>query len=112
MAKGLTAAELTAELADRTGISRTDVRHIMDELGDVVREQLGKANKVKISNIVQLEPKVRKGIKKGTMVMNPSKGEKVKHPGKAPSVKVTARVLSAVGKGDHLPSVAKVKKAR
>jgi nucleoid DNA-binding protein len=111
MAKGLTAAELVSELAERTGISKTDVRHVMDELGDVVREEVGKAHKVKIGNLVQFQAKVRKGIKKGTMVMNPSAGEKVKHPGKPPSVKITARVLAGVAKGDHLPSVQKVKKA-
>jgi nucleoid DNA-binding protein len=107
----MSASELVAELAERTGISKTDVRHIMDELRDVIQDNLGKATKTKVGNIVQIEPKVRKGIKKGTMVMNPSAGEKVKHPGKPPSVKVTARVLAGVGKGDHLPSVQKVKRA-
>ena len=110
-AKAMAGTELVTEITDRTGISKTDVKHMLAELTEIVQEQLGNARKVKIGNIVQLEPKVRKGIKKGTMVMNPSKGEKVKHPGKPPSVKVTARVLAAVGKGDHLPSVQKVKKA-
>jgi len=108
----MTAGELVAELADRSGIPKTDVRHLLDELGDVAREQLSAAKKFKIGSLVQLEPKVRKGIKKGTMVMNPSAGKKVKHPGKPPSVRITARVLTGLSKGDHLPSVQKVKKAK
>ena len=106
----MNASEFFTELADLTGISKTDIRHLIDVLGDVVRTEIGKGKKVKIGNLVQFEPKVRKGIKKGTMVMNPSAGEKVRHPGKPPSVKVTARVLTGVGKGDHIPSVQKVKK--
>jgi nucleoid DNA-binding protein len=98
------------ELSERTGISKTDIRHLLDELGDFLREEIQKGKKVKIGTLVQFEPKVRKGIKKGTMVMNPAAGEKVKHPGKPPSVKVTARVLTGLAKGDHLPSVQKVKK--
>lgn len=108
----MTAAEFVNELADRTGIAKTDIRHVLDELGDVVREEIAAARKVKISNLVQFEPKVRKAIKKGTMVMNPSKGEKVKHPGKPASVRITARVLAGLSKGDHLPSVQKVKKSK
>jgi nucleoid DNA-binding protein len=108
--KVMAGPELVAELSDRTGIGKTDIKHTLAELQDVVQECLGQARKVKIGNIVQLETKVRKGIKKGTMVMNPAKGEKVRHPGKPPSVKVTARVLAGVGKGDHLPSVQKVQK--
>lgn len=107
----MTATELVSEISDRTGISRADVRHVLAELTDITREEISKAHKVKIGNIVQLEPKVRRGIKKGAMVMNPSVGEKVRHPGKPPSVRVTARVLAAVSKGDHLPSVQKVKRA-
>jgi nucleoid DNA-binding protein len=109
--KALSGLEFVNEIAERTGISKTDVKHVLAEITEVVQETIGKGRKVKIGNIVQLEPKVRKGIKKGTMVMNPAKGEKVKHPGKPPSVKVTARVLAAVGKGDHLPSVQRVQKA-
>lgn len=106
----MNASAFVTELTDRTGIPKTDVRHLIDELGDVIREELQKGKKVKIGTLVQFEPKVRKGIKKGTMVMNPSKGEKVKHPGKPASVKVTARVLTGLAKGDHLPSVQKVNK--
>ena len=36
------ATAFAAELADRTGISKTDVRHLLDEIGDVVREEIAK----------------------------------------------------------------------
>lgn len=108
----LSGTEMVAEISDRTGIPKADVKHVLSELTDVIQEEIGNAHRVKIGQIVQLEPKVRKGIKKGTMVMNPAEGKKVRHKGKPPSVKVTARVLSAVGKGNHLPSVQKVQKAR
>jgi len=102
--------DFIGELSARTGIPRTDIRHLIDELGDFIREEISQGKKVKLGMLVQFEPKVRKGIKKGTMVMNPSIGEKVRHEGKPASVKVTARVLSGLGKGDHLPSVQKVQR--
>jgi DNA-binding protein HU-beta len=104
----LTASEMAAEIADRSGISKTDVRHVLDTLHDVVLEQLGFCQRVKIANVVQLEPKEKKK-RKARMGRNPATGEAVKISAKPASVVVKARVLKDAK--EAAPSLNKLKRA-
>jgi DNA-binding protein HU-beta len=104
----LTATEMASELAERTGVSKTDVRHVLDELHNVVIEQLGFCQRVKIANIVQLEPKI-KAKRKARIGRNPATGEDVKIAAKPAEAVVRARVLKP-GK-DAAPSLPKLRRA-
>jgi nucleoid DNA-binding protein len=84
--------ELVEEIAEESGYSKSDVRHFMDVLVGIVSEHISKCERVKIGNLVQIEPKLRKA-QKARMGRNPQTGEDVQIPRKPASVRVAARVL-------------------
>lgn len=101
--------ELVENIADATGYSKSDVRHFFSALEDEVRYAISNCNKIKIAG-VQIEPKLKKATKK-RMGRNPATGEAVQIAAKPASVKITARVLAALGKDEAVvPSVGKLKK--
>ena len=98
----LTQSQLVGEVADRAGLSKSDAKAVLDALEDVVLEQLGDAEKVKIGGVVQLTVRVKEATKarKGR---NPATGEEITISPKPASVTVKARPLA---KADApLPSV-------
>ncbi|HET8528040.1 MAG TPA: HU family DNA-binding protein [Gaiellaceae bacterium] len=103
----LTQSQLTAEIADRAELSRADVKRVLAALEDVVLEELGNAEKVKIGNLVQLAVRVRPATKarKGR---NPATGEEITIAAKPAAVALKARPL-ARAKG-ALPSVQKARR--
>jgi hypothetical protein len=107
----MTGAEVAREISERTGIPQVDVKHVLSELGDVAREEIQQVHRFRIGNLVQIEPKVKAAIKKGTMKMNPSIGEMQPHPGKPAEARIAVRALAGIKSGDHLPSVQKIKRA-
>ena len=91
------------------GASRKQVKDILESLAFVVQNEISKGNRVRIPNVGTVEIRFRSGIKKGTMVRNPSTGEKVKHPGKPASTKIGFRALKDLN--DSLPTPPKAKAA-
>ena len=89
----LTQSQLAAEIADRADVSRADAKRVLAALEEVVLEELGTAEKVKIGNIVQLAVRVRPATKsrKGR---NPATGEEITISAKPASVAVKARPLA------------------
>ena len=55
----LTQSQLTTEIAERSDLSKSDVKRVMDSLEEIVLEQLGDAEKVKIGGVVQLTVRVK-----------------------------------------------------
>ena len=50
----LTQTQLASTVADRAEISRTDAKRVLGVLGEIVLEELGNAQKVRIGGLVQL----------------------------------------------------------
>jgi nucleoid DNA-binding protein len=103
----LTQSQLAAEVADRAELSRADVKRVFAALEDVVLEELGNAEKVKIGNLVQLAVRVRPATKarKGR---NPATGEEITIAAKPAAVALKARPLARAKSA--LPSVQKAKR--
>jgi DNA-binding protein HU-beta len=103
----LTQSQLTAEVADRSGLSKSDAKAALAALEDVVLQELGNAEKVRIGGLVQLVVRVKEATK-ARPGRNPATGEEITISAKPASVTLRARPL-AKAKG-ALPSVQKARK--
>jgi nucleoid DNA-binding protein len=98
----LTQSQLVGEVADRAGLSRVDTKNALQALEEVVLEQLGNAEKVRIGGVVQLTVRVKDATqpRKGR---NPATGEEIMISAKPAAVTVRARPLAKAKAA--LPSV-------
>jgi len=55
----LTQVQLSAALADRAEISRAEAKRVLGALEEVVLQELGNAQKVRIGGLVQLTVRVK-----------------------------------------------------
>jgi DNA-binding protein HU-beta len=103
----LTQTQLISAVADRAELSKADARRVLSALEDVVLEELGNAQKVRIAGVVQLTPRVKPATKarKGR---NPATGEEITIAAKKASVDVRARALAKAKTA--LPSVQKARR--
>jgi nucleoid DNA-binding protein len=99
--------QLVEELAEDTGYSKSDVRHFISSLETIVKDHIADCERVKIGNLIQIEPKLRKK-QKARMGRNPRTGDDVKIAAKPASVRVAARVLK--GAKEAAPKVATLQK--
>jgi nucleoid DNA-binding protein len=103
----MTQAELVEDLAERTGFSKSDVRHLLSELEEVIHDNLGACIRTKVAGVTiypHLRPK-----QKARMGRNPATGEEVKIKAKPASAVVKAKVDSKLKQ--HAPSVRKLQNA-
>jgi DNA-binding protein HU-beta len=103
----LTQTQLTAAIAERSGLSRAQAKTAIDALEEVVLSEIGNAEKVKIGNLVQLTVRV-KAPTKAREGRNPATGEVITIAPKPASVDVRARVLAKTKAA--LPSVQTAKR--
>ena len=103
----LTQTQFADEIADRADVTRADVKRILTALEEVVLEQLGEAEKVKIGTLVQLEVRMRPATK-ARPGRNPATGEEITISAKPASVAVKARPLAKAKAA--APSVQKAKR--
>ena len=98
----LTQSQLVGEIAEAAGLSKSDTKAALEALEQVVLEQLGAAEKVRIGGVVQLAVRVKDatGPRKGR---NPATGEEITIAAKPASVTVKARPLAKAKAA--LPSV-------
>ena len=89
----LTQTQLADEVASRSGSSRADAKRMLAALEEVVLEQIGAAEKVKIGAVVQIEVRVRPATK-ARPGRNPATGEEITIAAKPASVAVKARPLA------------------
>jgi nucleoid DNA-binding protein len=103
----LTQTQLAQEVADRAEVSRAEAKRVLAAFEDVILEELGNAEKVKIGGIVQLAVRVRPATKarKGR---NPATGEEITIAAKPAAVALRARPLAKAKSA--LPSVQKAKR--
>jgi nucleoid DNA-binding protein len=103
----LTQTQLADEVAQRTGMSRTEAKNVLAALDEIVLEQIADAEKVKIGSVVQLEVRVRPATKERPG-RNPATGEEIMISAKPASVAVKARPLAKAKAA--APSVDKAKR--
>jgi nucleoid DNA-binding protein len=103
----LTQTQLATAVADRTGLSKADAKRALEALEDVVLEEIGNAEKVRIGGLVQLTVRV-KPAQKARKGRNPATGEEITIAAKPASVDVRARPLAKT-KG-ALPSIRKARR--
>ena len=103
----LTQSQMIAAVADRAEMSRADAKRALAALDEIVLEELGNAQKVRIGGLVQLTVRVKPAQKK-RKGRNPATGEEIDIAAKPASVDVRARPL-AKAKG-ALPSIQKARR--
>jgi nucleoid DNA-binding protein len=103
----LTQAQVITAVADRAQLSKADAKRALTALDEIVLEELGNAQKVRIGGLVQLTVRVKPAQKK-RKGRNPATGEEIDIAAKPASVDLRARPL-AKAKG-ALPSVQKARR--
>ena len=103
----LTQSQMIAAVADRADMSRADAKRALDALDEVLLEELGNAQKVRVGGLVQLTVRVKPAQKK-RKGRNPATGEEIEIAAKPASVDVRARPLAKAKAA--LPSVQKARR--
>lgn len=103
----LTQTQMVAAVADRAQMSKSDAKRALDALDEIVLEELGNAQKVRIGGMVQLTVRVKPAQKK-RKGRNPATGEEIEIAAKPASVDLRARPLAKAKAG--LPSVQKARR--
>jgi DNA-binding protein HU-beta len=103
----LTQSQLVNAVADRAELSKADAKRAVAALEEVILEQLGNAEKVRIGGLVQLTVRVKPATKKRPG-RNPATGEEITIPAKPASVDLRARPLAKAKAA--LPSVQKARR--
>jgi DNA-binding protein HU-beta len=103
----LTQTQLVNEIADRAELSKAEAKRALAALDEVVLEQIGNAQKVRIGGLVQLTPRVKPAQKK-RQGRNPATGEEITIAAKPASVDLRARPLAKAKTA--LPSVQKARR--
>jgi DNA-binding protein HU-beta len=85
----LTQTQLPSAVADRAELSNTDAKRALAALEEIVLEQLGNAEKVRIGGMVQLTVRVKPAQKK-RLGRNPATGEEITIAAKPASVDLRA----------------------
>ena len=103
----LTQTQLVAAVADRADMTKADARRALTALEEVVLEELGNAQKVRLAGVVQLTVRVKPATKarKGR---NPATGEEITIAAKKASVDLRARPLAKAKTA--LPSLQKARR--
>jgi DNA-binding protein HU-beta len=103
----LTQTQLVAAVAERADTSRSDAKRALGALDEIVLEELGNAQKVRIGGLVQLTVRVKPAQKK-RKGRNPATGEEIEIAAKPASVDLRARPLAKAKAA--LPSVQKARR--
>ena len=103
----LTQTQLTSAVADRAEISKAEAKRVLGVLEEIVLEELGNAQKVRIGGLAQLTVRVKpaQNARKGR---NPATGEEITIAKKPASVDLRARPLAKAKAA--LPSVQKARR--
>jgi nucleoid DNA-binding protein len=80
-------------VADRAGLSKAEAKRALAALDDVVLDEIGNAQKVRIGGLVQLTVRV-KPAQKSRKGRNPATGEEITIKAKPASVDIRARPLA------------------
>jgi nucleoid DNA-binding protein len=103
----LTQTQLASAVADRADISRAEAKRVLGVLEEIVLEELGNAQKVRIGGLVQLTVRV-KPAQKARRGRNPATGEEITIAAKPAGVDLRARPLARAKAA--LPTVQKARR--
>jgi DNA-binding protein HU-beta len=103
----LTQSQLVAAVADRAQLSKTDAKAAVTALEEIITQELGNAEKVRIGGLVQLTVRVKPATKK-RKGRNPATGEEITIAAKPASVDLRARPLAKAKAA--LPTVQKARR--
>lgn len=103
----LTQTQLLAAVADRAELTKADAKRALTALDDIILEELGNAQKIRIGGLVQLTVRVKPAQKK-RKGRNPATGEEIDIAAKPASVDLRARPLAKAKAA--LPSVQKARR--
>jgi DNA-binding protein HU-beta len=103
----LTQSQLADAVAERADMTRAEAKRALAALEEVVLDEIGNAQKVKIGSIVQFNVRLKPATK-ARQGRNPATGEEITISAKPASVDVRARALAKAKSA--LPSVQKAKK--
>jgi DNA-binding protein HU-beta len=103
----LTQSQMVAAVADRADMSKADAKRALDALDEIVLEELGNAQKIRLGGLAQLTVRVKPATKKRPG-RNPATGEEITIAAKPASVDVRARPLAKAKAA--LPSVQKARR--
>ena len=103
----LTQTQLIAAVADKAQLTKADAKRALAALDEVVLQEIGNAQKVRIGGLVQLNVRVKPATKK-RKGRNPATGEEIDIAAKPASVEVRARPLAKAKTA--LPSVQKARR--
>ncbi|MHB8733627.1 MAG: HU family DNA-binding protein [bacterium] len=103
----LTQTQVIAAVAERSELSKADAKRALIALDEVILEELGNAQKVRIGGLVQLTVRVKPAAKarKGR---NPATGEEITIAAKPAAVDLRARPLAKAKAA--LPTVQKARR--
>jgi DNA-binding protein HU-beta len=101
----MTQTQLADAVAEKAGLSRADAKKAIAALEEVVLDEIGNAEKVKIGGVVQLDVRVRPATD-ARPGRNPATGEEIVISAKPASVAVKARPLAKAK--NAAPSLQKV----
>ena len=103
----LTQTQLISAVADRAELSKADARRALDALEEIMLEEIGNAQKVRVGGLVQLNVRI-KPAQKSRKGRNPATGEEITIAAKPASVELKARPLAKAKSG--LPSIQKARR--
>ena len=103
----LTQTQLVTAVADRAELSKNDAKRALAALDEIVLDELGNAEKVRIGGLVQLTVRV-KPAQKARTGRNPATGDEITIGAKPASVDLRARPLA--GAKGALPSIQKARR--
>jgi DNA-binding protein HU-beta len=103
----LTQTQVVTAVAERAELSKADAKRALDALDQIVLEELGNAQKVRIGGLVQLTVRV-KPAQKARKGRNPATGEEITIAAKPAAVDLRARPLARAKAA--LPTVQKARR--
>jgi DNA-binding protein HU-beta len=103
----LTQTQLISAVSEHAELSKADAKRALTALEEIVLQELGNAQKVRIGGLVQLTVRVKPAQKKRPG-RNPATGEQITIAAKPASVDLRARPLAKAKAG--LPSVQKARR--
>ena len=103
----LTQTQLITAVAEHAELSKADAKRALTALEEIVLQELGNAQKVRIGGLVQLTVRVKPATKK-RQGRNPATGETITIAAKPASVDLRARPLAKARTA--LPSVQKARR--
>jgi DNA-binding protein HU-beta len=103
----LTQTQLVTAVAEHAELSKADAKRALTALEEIVLQQLGNAQKVRVGGLVQLTVRVKPAQKK-RQGRNPATGEEITIAAKPASVDLRARPLAKAKAA--LPTVQKARR--